>query len=35
FSNKLVNEWIEAGAEIIGGCCGIGAAEIKQFPLNP
>ena len=31
FSNKLVNEWIEAGAEIIGGCCGIGAAEIKAL----
>ena len=33
FSNKLVNEWIEAGAEIIGGCCGIGAAEIKALSV--
>jgi homocysteine S-methyltransferase len=33
FSNKLVNEWIEAGAEIIGGCCGIGAAEIGVLSI--
>ena len=33
FSNKLVNEWIEAGAEIIGGCCGIGTAEIKALSV--
>ncbi len=33
FSNKLVNEWIEAGAEIIGGCCGIGASEIKVLSV--
>jgi len=33
FSNKLVNEWIEAGAQIIGGCCGIGAAEIKALSV--
>ena len=33
FSNKLVNEWMEAGAEIIGGCCGIGAAEIKALSV--
>ena len=31
FSNELVSEWVEAGAEIIGGCCGIGAAEIQQL----
>ena len=34
FSNKLVNEWIEAGAEIIGGCCGIGAAQISEMSLS-
>ena len=34
FSNELINEWIEAGAEIIGGCCGIGANEIDQMRLN-
>ena len=33
FSNKLVNEWIEAGAQIIGGCCGIGSAEIKALSV--
>jgi homocysteine S-methyltransferase len=34
FSNELVNEWVEAGAEIIGGCCGIGATEIQQLNLE-
>jgi homocysteine S-methyltransferase len=34
FSNKLVNEWIEAGAEIIGGCCGIGPIEINQLNFD-
>jgi len=34
FSNKLVNEWIEAGAQIIGGCCGIGAAQIGEMSLS-
>ena len=34
FSNKLVNEWIETGAEIIGGCCGIGAAQISEMSLS-
>ena len=34
FSNKLVNEWIEAGAQIIGGCCGIGAAQISEMSLS-
>lgn len=33
FSNKLVSEWIEAGAQIIGGCCGIGASEIKALSV--
>ena len=31
FSNELVNEWVNAGAEIVGGCCGIGAAEIAEL----
>jgi homocysteine S-methyltransferase len=34
FSNQLVNEWIEAGAQIIGGCCGIGAAQISEMSLS-
>lgn len=34
FSNELVSEWVDAGAEIIGGCCGIGAAEIEQLALS-
>ena len=33
FSNELVNEWVDAGAEIIGGCCGIGSDEIEQLKL--
>ena len=28
FDEKLVGEWKAAGAQYIGGCCGIGAAEI-------
>jgi homocysteine S-methyltransferase len=28
FDEKLVSEWKAAGAQYIGGCCGIGAAEI-------
>jgi homocysteine S-methyltransferase len=34
FTNELVNEWVEAGAEIVGGCCGIGATEIEQLSLS-
>ena len=34
FSNELVSQWIKAGAEIVGGCCGIGAAEIEQLALS-
>ena len=34
FSNKLIQEWVEAGAQIIGGCCGIGAAEIAELRVN-
>lgn len=29
FNNDLVQEWVNAGAEIIGGCCGIGPTEIS------
>jgi homocysteine S-methyltransferase len=34
FSNQLKSEWVGAGAQIIGGCCGIGAAEIEQLTLS-
>ena len=34
FTNELVGEWVEAGAEIIGGCCGIGTSEIEQLTLS-
>lgn len=34
FSNELVSEWVDAGAEIIGGCCGIGAVEIAQLSIK-
>jgi homocysteine S-methyltransferase len=34
FSDELVSQWVKAGAEIIGGCCGIGAAEIEQLALS-
>ena len=29
FADSLVKEWIDLGAEIIGGCCGIGPKEIS------
>jgi homocysteine S-methyltransferase len=31
FSNDLIRQWVEAGAEIVGGCCGIGATEIAEL----
>jgi len=34
FSNDLIRQWVEAGAEIVGGCCGIGAAEIGHLALS-
>jgi homocysteine S-methyltransferase len=34
FSNELIRQWVEAGAEIVGGCCGIGATEIEQLSLS-
>jgi homocysteine S-methyltransferase len=33
FSNDLIRQWAEAGAEIIGGCCGIGAVEIAALTI--
>jgi homocysteine S-methyltransferase len=33
FSNELIKQWAEAGAEIIGGCCGIGAVEIATLSI--
>lgn len=29
--SRLVNEWLEAGANIIGGCCHIGPEQIKNL----
>jgi homocysteine S-methyltransferase len=34
FSNQSITQWIAAGAEIIGGCCGIGASEIDQITFD-
>jgi homocysteine S-methyltransferase len=31
FNDQLIQEWMEFGAEIIGGCCGIGAVEIAEI----
>ena len=31
FNDQLIQEWMESEAEIIGGCCGIGAAEIAEI----
>jgi len=31
FNDQLIQEWMESGAEIIGGCCGIGAAELAEI----
>ena len=31
FSNDLIRQWVAAGAEIVGGCCGIGATEIAEL----
>jgi homocysteine S-methyltransferase len=31
FNDQLIQEWLESGAEIIGGCCGIGATEIAEI----
>ena len=34
FDEKLVGEWRAAGAQYIGGCCGIGPTEIEQINLS-
>jgi homocysteine S-methyltransferase len=34
FDQDLINQWQAAGAQYIGGCCGIGAAEIEQLSLG-
>jgi homocysteine S-methyltransferase len=34
FSNELVSQWVNAGAEIVGGCCGIGAIEIERLTIS-
>jgi homocysteine S-methyltransferase len=34
FTNELVQEWIDLGAEFIGGCCGIGPNEISSLTLT-
>jgi homocysteine S-methyltransferase len=33
FSNDLIRQWVAAGAEIVGGCCGIGAVEIADLSI--
>jgi len=33
FNDQLIQEWMESGAEIIGGCCGIGAVEIAALNI--
>lgn len=35
FSDQLISKWVDAGAQIIGGCCGIGPTEIEKLDLNP
>jgi homocysteine S-methyltransferase len=34
FADSLVKEWINLGAEIIGGCCGIGPSEIGSLKVS-
>jgi len=34
FADSVVKEWIDLGAEIIGGCCGIGPKEIASLRLS-
>jgi homocysteine S-methyltransferase len=33
FSQEFINQWKDAGAQYIGGCCGIGADEIATMLL--
>jgi homocysteine S-methyltransferase len=34
FADELVKEWIDLGAQFIGGCCGIGPNEIASLTLS-
>jgi homocysteine S-methyltransferase len=34
FSDQLISEWVGAGAQFIGGCCGIGASEINDMSIK-
>ena len=34
FDQDLINQWQAAGAQYIGGCCGIGPSEIEQLTLS-
>ena len=34
FSDQLISEWVDAGAQFIGGCCGIGASEINEMSIR-
>jgi homocysteine S-methyltransferase len=31
FDQKMITEWVKAGAKYIGGCCGVGADEIAEL----
>ena len=31
--SRFASEWVEAGADIIGGCCGIGAGHISHMAM--
>lgn len=34
FTDELIKEWIDLGAQFIGGCCGIGPNEIASLTLS-
>ena len=34
FETEMIAEWIELGAEIIGGCCGISPKDIEKMELS-
>lgn len=34
FADSLVEEWIDLGAQFIGGCCGIGPKEIASLKIG-
>jgi len=34
FSVQSVREWLELGADIVGGCCRVGPAQIHEVKLN-